>query len=63
MMKRRTLLSATAAATSAFLLPAAFSQTSAYPNKPIKMIVPYAPGISPDIVARLMGNKLGMALG
>jgi len=62
-MKRRTLLSATAAAASALLLPAAMSQTSAYPGKPIKMIVPYAPGISPDIVARLIGNKLGMALG
>lgn len=63
MMKRRTLLSATAAAASALILPAALSQSSAYPSKPIKMIVPYAPGISPDIVARLIGNKLGMALG
>jgi tripartite-type tricarboxylate transporter receptor subunit TctC len=63
MMKRRTLLSLTAAATSSLLLPAAISQTSAYPNKPIKMIVPYAPGISPDIVARLIGNKLSIALG
>lgn len=62
-MKRRTLLSATAAAASALILPAALSQSSAYPSKPIKMIVPYAPGISPDIVARLIGNKLGMALG
>ncbi len=63
MMKRRTLLNATAAAASALLLPAAQGQTSAYPNKPIKMIVPYAPGISPDIVARLIGNKLSIALG
>ena len=62
MMKRRTLLSAAAAAASSLLVPA-LSQTSAYPNKPIKMIVPYAPGISPDIVARLVGNKLGSALG
>ena len=62
-MKRRTFLSATAAASSCLLLPAAVSQTSAYPNKPIKMIVPYAPGISPDIVARLIGNKLSIALG
>ena len=62
-MKRRTLLSVAAAATSSLLLPAAVSQTSAYPNKPIKMIVPYAPGISPDIVARLIGNKLSIALG
>jgi len=63
MIKRRTLLSATAAAASSLLLPAALSQTTAYPNKPIKMIVPYAAGISPDIVARLIGNKLSIALG
>jgi tripartite-type tricarboxylate transporter receptor subunit TctC len=63
MMKRRTLLSVTAAAASSLLLPAALSQTAAYPNKPIKMIVPYAAGISPDIVARLIGNKLSIALG
>jgi len=63
MIKRRTLLSATAAAASSLLLPAALSQTPAYPNKPIKMIVPYAAGISPDIVARLIGNKLSIALG
>jgi tripartite-type tricarboxylate transporter receptor subunit TctC len=63
MIKRRTLMSATAAAASSLLLPAALSQTPAYPNKPIKMIVPYAAGISPDIVARLIGNKLSIALG
>jgi tripartite-type tricarboxylate transporter receptor subunit TctC len=63
MMKRRTLLSATAAAASTLVLPAAQSQSNAYPNKTIKMIVPYAAGISPDIVARLIGNKLGIALG
>jgi tripartite-type tricarboxylate transporter receptor subunit TctC len=63
MMKRRTLLSVTAAAASSLLLPAALSQTAAYPNKPVKMIVPYAAGISPDIVARLIGNKLSIALG
>ncbi len=63
MMKRRTLLSATAVAASAMVLPVALSQTNAYPNRPIKMIVPYAPGISPDIVARLIGNKLSIALG
>jgi tripartite-type tricarboxylate transporter receptor subunit TctC len=56
-------MSATAAAASSLLLPAALSQTPAYPNKPIKMIVPYAAGISPDIVARLIGNKLSIALG
>ena len=35
----------------------------AYPNKPIKMIVPYTAGVSPDVVARLIGDRLGQALG
>ena len=30
----------------------------AYPNKPIRMIVPYTPGGSPEVVARLFGQKL-----
>jgi tripartite-type tricarboxylate transporter receptor subunit TctC len=44
-------------------LPGARAQSAGYPNKPIRMIVPYAPGISPDVVARLIGDKLGQALG
>ncbi|VWX62437.1 ABC transporter substrate-binding protein [Burkholderiales bacterium 8X] len=36
---------------------------SAYPNKPIKMVVPYPPGASTDAVARLVGQKVGEELG
>ena len=34
-----------------------------YPSKPIRLIVPFTPGGSTDIVARIAGQKLGDALG
>ena len=42
--------------------PAAWSQ-DAYPNRPLRLIVPHGPGTSPDVVARLLALRLAPALG
>jgi tripartite-type tricarboxylate transporter receptor subunit TctC len=45
------------------LLSAPIVQAQAYPNKPIKIIVPYPPGGTSDILARAIGQKLTDSLG
>jgi tripartite-type tricarboxylate transporter receptor subunit TctC len=45
----------------AVLASAAFAQ--AWPTKPIRVVVPYPPGGTSDILARTIGEKLGSALG
>ncbi len=42
---------------------AGIALAQSYPAKPIKLIVPFAPGAGTDTVARLVGQKLGEALG
>jgi tripartite-type tricarboxylate transporter receptor subunit TctC len=49
-------------AAAALACTAAFAQ-QAYPSRPIKIIVAYTPGGANDVVARLMGQKLGEELG
>ena len=39
------------------------AQSSAYPNKPMRWVVPYAAGGGTDVIARPIANKLGEVLG
>ena len=61
MISRRTLLAAMAAAPLAGAWPRrAFA---AYPDKPVRLIVPFAAGGNADFVARLCGEGMSQALG
>ena len=39
------------------------ASAQAYPNKPVRLIVPFAPGGFTDVVARILGQKLSVAMG
>jgi tripartite-type tricarboxylate transporter receptor subunit TctC len=56
--RRRTLITLPAA----FALPGVRAQP-AWPSKPIRFVVPFAPGGSSEIVARTLAVELGKALG
>lgn len=57
MLKRRSLLAATLS------LGSGVATAQAWPTRPIRMIVPYAPGATGDIGGRLYGEELGKSLG
>lgn len=61
-MNRSTFLALTAGLAAAVALPAA-AQAPAFPSKPVKLVVPYAPGGLPDTVARLLAQRLQGPLG
>ena len=47
----------------ATLLPAAPVLAQEYPNKPIKLIIPYPPGGATDVIGRIVALKMSEALG
>jgi tripartite-type tricarboxylate transporter receptor subunit TctC len=58
LMNRRTLLAASAAS-----LLAGRAAAQAWPNKPITIIVPFAAGGPTDLMARIVGERMGKELG
>lgn len=60
-LSRRSLIAAAGLGSVAGLLPR--SAFAAYPERPIRLIVPFAAGGNADIVGRLVGEQMGQALG
>ncbi|SOY54967.1 conserved exported protein of unknown function [Cupriavidus taiwanensis] len=61
MSTRRQALIALAAACAAGASGNAFAQP--WPARPLRMVVPFPPGSSPDLIARILTEKLAAALG
>ena len=59
----RYMLNALCAALALAHAEALLAAGPAYPTRPVRLVVPYAPGGGSDITARMIGQKLGERLG
>jgi tripartite-type tricarboxylate transporter receptor subunit TctC len=62
-MRRREFLAFTAAAVAAGVTTRAATQAEGWPDKPVKLILPYAPGGATDLIGRPWAEKLTQAFG
>ena len=61
--RRRIALLGAVALTLGTSLPLAQAQTTPWPNQPIKLVVGFPAGSSPDLMARILSEPLAQALG
>ena len=62
-MRRRTMLALACAALAASFSTEAFSQAQSWPERAVKVILPYAPGGATDAIGRPWADKLSQAFG
>jgi tripartite-type tricarboxylate transporter receptor subunit TctC len=62
MTQHRLLLSAVLCAASVATVPV-FAQTERYPSRPVRMVIPFAPGGASDFIGRILQPKLAEELG
>ncbi|HRO83046.1 MAG TPA: tripartite tricarboxylate transporter substrate-binding protein, partial [Alicycliphilus denitrificans] len=62
-VRRAVLAAAAGAALAATLAPAQAQTAAAWPNRPVRIVVPYPAGGSSDVIARLLSQQLQETLG
>jgi tripartite-type tricarboxylate transporter receptor subunit TctC len=62
-LRRRHVLGLLLGAGACLASGAVLAQPAAYPTRPVRVIVPFTPGGTTDIFARLVGEKLSQSLG
>jgi tripartite-type tricarboxylate transporter receptor subunit TctC len=62
-MNRKSFLLASVAAAAACMVLPAQAQTTAWPTKPVRIVVPFPAGGATDVVTRALGQKLSVELG
>jgi tripartite-type tricarboxylate transporter receptor subunit TctC len=62
-VSRRTLLVGAATAGAALAAPAIVRAQGAFPNRPLRVVVPFPAGATTDMLARLLGQRMSESMG